>query len=123
MTTKKEKDQSLEMIRHILGSIDLSDMIEEEKEMSETERKAYCGAIFAVFPRIEKDIKRMLYLQLLFANDQAQDWNQILISRGTCNGLYLMLEKWKTASLEHQASSKEEQETDKFNKNNPIPEI
>lgn len=118
---KQEKELSLEMIRHILGSIDLSD-VQEEPELSETERREYCASIFAIFPRIEKDIKRMLYLQLLFANDNAGDWSQVLMSRGTCNGFYLLLEKWKTAASEHEAKAIEENEDKKFNKNNPILE-
>ena len=59
----------------------------------------------------------MLYDQLLFANDKAPDWGQVLVSRGTCNGLYLLLEKWEEAYNEHRAKSIKEPEVDK---NNPL---
>jgi len=114
------KDLSLKLMRHMLASIDLSD-VEEEKDMTESERAAYCATIFAVFPRLEKDIKEMLYKQLMFVNNEAADWSQVVFGRGTFNGMDLLLEKWKKAAMEHEANSKEE--NGEFNKNNPVPEI
>lgn len=122
---KKKEDLSLEAIRKMLGSINLDECQEEEKELSEADRKAYCSAIFAVFPRIEKDIKKMLYAQLMFISNNAETWEQVIFGRGTFNGMDLLLEKWKKASIEHEANLKEGLEENKkgFDKNNPIPEV
>lgn len=115
----KKEDLSIKAMRHMLGSIDLSDL--EEKEESESDREAYCAAIFAVFPRLEKDIKKMLYEQLLYASNQAETWERVIFARGTFNGMDLLLEKWKQAALEHEVKPKEDRE--EFNKNSSISEI
>lgn len=120
----KEFDkQSLKLIRHQLGSIDLSDVKEEETELSETKRRAYCAAIFAVYPRLEKDIKKMLYLQLMFNSNEAGDWSQVIFGRGTFNGMDLLLSKWKKAQAEHLANLKENEEDKPKDKTNPMPEL
>ena len=84
MSKEFDKD-TLKLLRHSLGSIDLSDI--EQEEMSEAEAKEYNAAISAVFPRIEKDIKKFLYEQLLFMSNEAQTWDHVLFGRGTYNGL------------------------------------
>lgn len=89
----------LAVMRHLLASIDLEDI--EDEKMSESERKEYNGAISAVFPRLEKDIKRFLHTQLMFVSNQATDMNQISFGRGTYNGMAILLEHWKKAHLEH----------------------
>ena len=110
-------EPTLALQRHLLGSIDLSD-IEEDEEMSETERKAYCAAIFAVFSRIEKDLKKALYDQLMFSSNQADTWEKVIFSRGTFNGMSLMLERWKKAASEHQKPPEED-----FDRHSPLGEI
>jgi hypothetical protein len=103
----------LKLLRHLLGSIDLSDIDKEEyeeKQETEAERRNYCGAIYAVFPILEKDIKRMLYKQLLFANNNSENWDQVLFSRGTFNGMSLLLEQWKQASTEHKIPNDDNKE-------------
>lgn len=117
---KKETEPSIELLRHQLASIDLSD-VKETEEISETDRRAYCAAIFAVFPRIEKDMKKFLYDQLMFGMNQAQTWEQVIFARGTYNGIALLLEHWKKSANEHEVKSKEEGLT--FDKNNPLPEL
>ena len=121
MPVKKE-DLSLKAIRHMLASIDLSDF-QDEEEMSESERLDYCAAIFAIFPRLENDIKRMLYEQLMFASNEAGNWEQVVFSRGTFNGMDLLLEKWKKASAEYQSKHKENQENKEIDQTNVFPEI
>jgi hypothetical protein len=115
----QKEDQSIKLLRHQLGSIDLEDL-SEEKEMSEADRESYCAQIFAVFSLIEKDIKKMLYQQLMFSANNTEDWGQVLFSRGTFNGMYLLLEQWKKAFVEYQDKHKIEKEV---NKNNPLPEL
>lgn len=103
----------------MLGSIDLSDL-EEDEDMGENERKEYCAAISAVFPRIEKDIKRFLHEQLMFVCNQAETWERVIFGRGTFNGMDLLLEHWKKAHMEHTAKTIPEEPGDKTN---PIGEI
>ena len=115
MPNKIDKD-SLELLRHQLGSISLEDMPEEE--MSESERQQYTAAISAVFPRLEKDIKKFLHTQLMFISNEAHTWEHVLFGRGTYNGLALLLDYWKAAHTEYTSKGVK----DDFNKNNPIGE-
>ena len=109
--------QSLDIIRHSLGSISLEDL--EEKEESENERKEYCSVISAVYPRLEKDMKKFLHEQLLFISNHAQNWEQVLFARGTYNGIDLLLEHWRKAHVESMA-----QGPDKVtNPHSPIGEV
>ena len=101
---KKEPD-SLKLMRHLLGSIDLPDV--EEKEESEIDRQAYCAAIAAVFPRLEKDIKNSLHHQLMFISNEAASWEQVIFGRGTFNGIDLLYHKWKQAVSEHESNNKD----------------
>lgn len=107
----------LEVLRHELASIDLSDI--EDEEMSESERKEYVSTISAVFPRLEKDIKRFLHAQLMFIANQATDMNQVSFGRGTFNGMDILLNHWKRVAQEHNSKGKEED----FDKHEVIGEI
>ena len=99
---------SIQLLRHQLGSIDLSDLkdkvVDEAKVMSEAERRDYCAAIFAVWPRLEKDLKEFLHTQLMFISNNAESWDQVMIARGTFNGLDLVFQHWKSAVSEYEAS-------------------
>ena len=101
-----------------MNSIDLSDI--EDKEQGEIERKEYCATISAVFPRLEKDIKKFLYEQLYFMANESADWDGVIFGRGTFNGLKILLDHWEAAHLEHQGRKVEEKPEDE---NNPIGEI
>ena len=118
--SKELDDKSLTLIRHQLGSIDLKDI--EDKEMSESEAKDYNASISAIFPRLEKDMKKFLYEQLMFMANKADNWNQVIFSRGTFNGIDLLLNHWKQAHTAHTARLGEG-EGYKFDKNNPIGEV
>ena len=114
-----QQDKSLELLRHQLGSIDLSD-VQEEEEMSESERAEYCSIISAVFPRLEKDIKRLLYEQLLYGSNQAETWERVVFARGTFNGMDLLMEHWRKAHIEHTAKTLPQEQ---FDKSSPIGEV
>lgn len=108
MTQKEEEKSSLDMMREMLSSIDLSVMKEQEEHIQSTnERKEYCAAIFAVWPRLEKDIKKLMYEQLMFASQSAESWEAVLVARGTFNGLDLLYELWKTAAGEFEGNASE----------------
>ena len=109
-------EPSLKVLRNQLGSVDLSDV---DEEMTEQERKEYVAVISAVFPRIEKDIKKFLYDQLLFISNKSENWDHVLFGRGTFNGMSILLEHWKQAHVEHESKSKKEE----FNKTNILPEL
>lgn len=108
---------SIELLRKELASIDLSNI--KEEEVSESEHKEYVAAISAVFPRLEKDIKRFLHEQLMFIANQATDMNQISFGRGTFNGMDLLLNHWRKAFNEQNAKEPKED----FDKNNPVGEL
>lgn len=120
------QEKALILLRNELGSIDLSDLdildIEEvqgEEEMSEADRKAYCSAISAVFPRLEKDIKRAMYQQLLLTFSTADNMDKITLGQGTFNGMSLLLRHWRIAHLEHSEKGKPKEE---FDRHSPIGE-
>jgi hypothetical protein len=117
----KKEEPSIKLLRHQLGSIDISDIIEDEKEMSKEERAQYCAAIFAIFPRLEKDIKRFLHRQLMFISNRAVNWEQVIFGRGTFNGIDLLYKYWKDAAAEFEAKPKEERK--KLDKHKVMPEI
>ena len=106
-------------MRHALGSIDLADL-EDEPPATPEQRKAYCARIAAVWPVIEKDMKRLMHEQLMFSSQQAATWEQAIMGRGTFNGADLLYEKWLAAFNEHMNETKKPEE---FDKTNPLPEI
>ena len=109
--------QSLDLVRGALGLVTLEDI--EDKEQDENERKEYCNAIAAVFPRLEKDIKKALYEQLLKTSMQSETWEQTLVGRGVFAGFELLLEKWQKANAEHLSQIPKEV----FDPHNPIGTI
>lgn len=109
---------SLELVRLGLGILSFGDL--EDKEQSEIERKEYCAAISAVWPRLEKDIKKALYDQLIKTSMQSETWEQVLVGRGVFAGMEILLEHWRKAASEHNERLKGE---DKFDKSSPIGEI
>lgn len=100
------EEKTIRLQRNLLGSIDLSD-VPEEKEQTEEERRDYCAAIWAVFPRLEKDLKRFMLEQLMFSANEADTWERVIFGRGSFNGMALLLERWKIAASEHLANAKE----------------
>ena len=107
----------LKLIRHRLGSIDLTDA--EPRDRNEEQQRDYCASIHAVFPRIEADIKRLIYHQVLWSAKESENWDQILFSRGVIEGMAMLLELWSQAHHEHQARSLNEP----FEPNNPLAEV
>ena len=109
-------NDSLRLIRHRLGAIDLTDV--ERKDQTPTERAAYCASISACFPKIEQDIKELLYAQLLWGAKESANWEQVIFGRGVMEGMALLLEKWSLANDEHL-----NQREESFDKTNPLAEV
>ena len=103
---------SIDMVRQALAVINLED-VDKEKEQSEQERVEYTAAIAAVFPRLEKDIKKFLYEQLIKTSMQAETWEQVLVGRGVFAGMEILLDHWKKANTEHLDHSKPQEEFDR----------
>ena len=109
------KDE-IKLIRHSVGSIDISDIKDEER--TESERKNYVGQIYAVFPAIEKDIQRLMKEQILLIAE-AENFDKLNFGRGTCNGISLLYELWKGVAAEAKPQPKEEIK----NVNSPVGEL
>jgi len=119
ISSNKIENLSISLQRNLLGSITIEE-VEDEIEQSDADRRAYCAAIFAVFPRLEKDLKKFLHQQLLYSSNEAETWERVIFGRGTFNGMALLLEHWSRAAKEHESNSKPEKE---FDKHNPLPEV
>lgn len=117
MPIKKESD--IKQIRNLLGLIDSSDI--KEKEMSETERKEYCSSIFAIWPRIEKDILLAIKKQMALTFRDADNMDKLALGQGAVNGMTTLYELWQKAATEYESMPKDDKE--EFNKNNPIGTI
>lgn len=92
--------------------------IPKEEPQTEQERHDHCAAIFAVFPRIKKDIKEKMYEQLtnLYSvgigtskTKEERDF-EIIRGNGILEGMAILLTDWQAAATEFEASAKESQE-------------
>lgn len=81
---------STELLRHLLASIDLSD-IKEELSDEEFQNRATDAELFYK-NHFEKVIKILIQKQLEFMGQYAEDLEQFLVGRGTINGLSLIKE-------------------------------
>ena len=99
-----------------------------EKKITEEERKAHNAAIFAVFPRIESDINRLILEQLETTYrdniDLAETREKIVLAtvrgNGIMEGAGILLEKWRRDAKTHEA---EGQPKEKFDEHGILPEI
>ena len=100
----------------------------KEEQQTEQDRISYCAAIFAVFPRLEKDIKTKMYEQLVATyttsvgtskKKEERDF-EIVRGNGVLEGMAVLLEEWRVASKEHEAKSRQEEP---FDRHNPLPDV
>ena len=110
---------SLDLVRKSLAIASLEDV--EDKEQDESARREYCAAIAAVFPRMEKDIRKFLQEQLLNTSMKSQTWEEVLVNRGVFAGMEILLEYWKGVKAEYENRISEKKE--EFDKANPIGEM
>lgn len=122
LVTCKPKITATSLTRHQLGSIDLEDIPEEPTDPAE--RKNYNGQVSAFFKLVaEPEISRFIQAQLEFIGKEAATWEQTIFARGTINGLFLLREKWEKAHRAHLADQERPQESERFDRYNPISEI
>lgn len=87
----------------------------EEKILSEAEKKSYNSSIFAIFPIIEKDIKEQMLIELSKTYTEsvgvAKSINEVALATargsGIIEGMAILLEHWRLASLEAQSPKEE----------------
>lgn len=106
-------------MRHLLASIDLTD-VDVQKDMTEADRANYGAQIAGIFSILDKDMKKLLHEQLMYASNEAETWERVIFARGTFNGICLLQELWKKAAAEYEAKSKEPKG---FDAHNPLPEV
>lgn len=87
-----------------------------EKEQSEQERKDYCAAIFAIYPRLERDVKEKMYEELVKTYSinagTSKTREEIVLAtirgNGIMEGMAILLESWQQANTEHQSPPEKE---------------
>jgi hypothetical protein len=112
--TKKNKTV-VDLNRHQIGSIDLSDLIWVEK-LSESDRKKYLQDAEMVWanPVFQNEILRMIQAQLEFIGMQALTWEQSLVGRGVINGLDLIKTQMENYHNQHLQAIRPAEKFDKF---------
>lgn len=103
------------LMRHLLGSIDLSDV--PTVDLKEGERKDFAASIAIVYPKLHRILKPMIEEQKEFALTNDGD---ITFSKGTINGMYLVLEAFEAWRGEHIENTKPKEI---FDKHATLPEL
>lgn len=85
------------LLRHLLGSIDLSD-VKPLGELKDGERRDFAASIAIVYGKLHRILKPLIEDQKEFALTHDGD---IMFSKGTINGLYLVLEEFERWRGEH----------------------
>jgi hypothetical protein len=119
LTKRDEKELSIELIRKLLASIDLSDVRNKSignigvVTKTETEHKNFIQMVTAFFPKIiEPEIKKMIIEQQKFIAEKVDNQELLMFSRGTINGLMLVYELFLEAFNEYMSSRDNDEEID-----------
>lgn len=98
---ENDGDNIVELTRHLLGSISLSD-IRDKGEMTDEERLIYLNKVATIYESvIQPTIKKMIIAQQEFMANEADGIRQIDFSRGTINGLMLVMDKFRDSYNEY----------------------
>ncbi len=118
----KREQPNVRLMRHLLGSIDLSDI--EEKKMTETERREYCAKVAGMFSLLEEGVKILTRAQEEWMARQSNGPEQFEIGRGTNNGILLVEEHFQKFRDEHIQNIKEERDKGgKFDKSKVVADL
>lgn len=102
---ERMNDNVRTLVRHLLASIDLSDI--ELDEMGTEERKEYVGVASAAYLNtLRREVKRLLKAQEEFVARQASP-ESLMFARGTVNGIMLVEEAYEEMHREHKANELE----------------
>lgn len=106
----------VDLNRHQLGSIDLTDILDGDALLGE-ERKEYLrnAELLWVNPVFQHETKKIIRKQLEFIGIQAPDLEAILVGRGTINGVDLLRERVEKLHVLHKEKPEQSTPLD-FNK-------
>ena len=109
----KETEQSKELLRHFLASINLED-IEELQKVTLNEADSLSRAIDAELfytNHFSKVIKLFIQVQLEYIGKEADNAEQLMFGRGTINGL-MLIKNWFDKQTRLSRSRFDKEETD-----------
>lgn len=111
---EEDSDSSInKLMRHCLGSIDLSD-VKAEEFSDENGKKEYLSKISSiVLPIVKNRAKAMIALQKDFISLEANGMEQIWFAKGSINGLSLLLESFERDDGEFKEITKPAEKFDK----------
>ncbi len=105
MTAFDKSMLTIKSTRHVLGSIDLKDI--PDPDMDENDRRAYVQTVYSVYGNmIKKECDLLAQAQIEFGMKNAIDHTAITFSRGTLNGIYIVLERFEELVAEYAEVSK-----------------
>jgi len=99
VSSREKESADTKLMRHLLGSIDLSDV--KPLPFKEGERKDFAASIAIVYPKLERIMNVLITEHKDFALTHDGD---TVFQKGTLNGFYLALEafeEWKSEHLEN----------------------
>lgn len=107
----------LELNRHQIGSINLSDVVTPETLLPE-QRTQYLREAESLWKNIvfQNELKLIMRRQLEFVGMQAADFDQVMVARGTINGSSLLLEKIEQLHIQFMEKTKRPELVDERNK-------
>jgi hypothetical protein len=113
--TGTKKKTVVEFNRHQIGSISLTD-IDYIDSLSVSDRRNYLQQAENIWtnPVFQNEIKTIIQKQLEFIGMESKDYNQILIGRGTINGVSLLQERLETLHSEYIQGIKPPEKFDEF---------
>jgi uncharacterized protein (UPF0305 family) len=122
-STKKKtfNEKITENTRHVLGSINLSDVV-DINSFTPADKLNYLKEAEGVYQNevFQNELKVMVQTQLEFIGLNAKNYDEVIMGRGTMNGIDLMLERFSALHNEYiQAIKPEDTNFDRFN---PLPE-
>lgn len=106
-----------------LGLLKVSDFIDYDVQMDEAERRQYVSTISGVMEILRKELRHAEIAQLRHIAGDAQNWEQVLIARGTINACAVLLERWEAMNTEHMVNIKPKEVPGRdFDQHSPIAE-
>jgi hypothetical protein len=122
-STKKKtfNEKITENTRHVLGSINLSDVV-DINSFTPADKLNYLKEAEGVYQNevFQNELKMMVQAQLEFIGLNAANYEEVIMGRGTMNGIDLMLERFSILHNEYRQAIKPEDKN--FNEFNPLPE-
>ncbi len=108
------------IIRHILGSIDLSD-VRNIKPKTEEEQRNYDARMASVFFDTGKTADKLIVAQEEHIGMEVMNQEQLMFARGTINGIKLLRDEFEDAKDRHVARNTESHQ--KFDARELFPEL